>query len=115
MGAFSPRKLNALEWTWFVGFGFLALMGERYVIWFVLILMLLTSLMLADWEKRILGEPKQGSPALNLVLCLAFVLLPLALLFWWSRRGERSAAFVALALIGDYDGLIVRSATRVNR
>jgi undecaprenyl-diphosphatase len=28
------------------------------------------------------------------------VLLPLALLFWWSRRGERSAAFVALALIG---------------
>ncbi len=28
------------------------------------------------------------------------VLLPLALLVWWLRRGERSAAFVALALIG---------------
>lgn len=28
------------------------------------------------------------------------VLLPLALLVWWWRRGERSAAFVALALIG---------------
>jgi membrane-associated phospholipid phosphatase len=28
------------------------------------------------------------------------VLLPLALLIWWRRRGDRSAAFVALALIG---------------
>jgi membrane-associated phospholipid phosphatase len=28
------------------------------------------------------------------------VLLPLALLVWWWRRGDRGAAFVALALIG---------------
>jgi membrane-associated phospholipid phosphatase len=28
------------------------------------------------------------------------LLLPLALLVWWRRRGDRSAAFVALALIG---------------
>lgn len=28
------------------------------------------------------------------------VLLPLALLVWWRRRGERGAAFVALALVG---------------
>ena len=28
------------------------------------------------------------------------VLLPLALLVWWRRRGERSASFVAVALIG---------------
>ncbi len=28
------------------------------------------------------------------------VLLPLALLLWWRRRGDRNAAFVALALIG---------------
>ena len=28
------------------------------------------------------------------------VLLPLALLLWWRWRGDRSAAFVALALIG---------------
>jgi membrane-associated phospholipid phosphatase len=28
------------------------------------------------------------------------VLLPLALLLWWRRRGERSACFVALTLIG---------------
>jgi len=28
------------------------------------------------------------------------VLLPLALLLWWRHRGDRSASFVALALIG---------------
>ena len=28
------------------------------------------------------------------------VLLPLALLTWWRRRGDRSAAFVTLALVG---------------
>ena len=28
------------------------------------------------------------------------VLLPLALLVWWRRRGDRNAGFVALALIG---------------
>jgi hypothetical protein len=90
LAAFSPRRPNRLEWTWFLGFGFLALWGERYVIWFVFILMVLTSVMLADWEKKILGDPKPGSPLLNLTLSLAFILLPLALLpgvrdAWWPK------------------------------
>ena len=90
LAVFSPRKLDRLEWIWFLGFGLLALWGERYVIWFVFILTLLTSLMLADWEKKVLGDPKRGSPALNLTLCLAFILLPLALLpgvrdAWWPE------------------------------
>lgn len=90
LAVFSPRKLDHLEWTWFLGFGFLALWGERYVIWFVFILTVLTSLMLADWENKYLGDPKPGSPALNLTLSLAFVLLPLALLpgvrdAWWPE------------------------------
>ena len=88
LAVFSPRRLEALEWAWFLGFGFLALRGERYVIWFVLILAVLTSRMLADWEKKVLGDPKPGSPALNLSLSLAFILLPLTLLpgvraAWW--------------------------------
>ena len=90
LAVFSPRKLDHLEWTWFLGFGFLALWGERYVIWFVFILTVLTSLMLADWEKKYLGDPKPGSPVLNLILSLAFILLPLALLpgvrdAWWPE------------------------------
>ena len=84
----SPRKLDRLEWTWFLGFGFLALWGERYVIWFVFILAVLTALLLADWEKKYLGDPKPGSPLLNRTLSLLLVLLPLSLLpgvrdAWW--------------------------------
>jgi hypothetical protein len=90
LAVFSPRKLDRLEWTWFLGFGFLALWGERYVIWFVFVLTVITSLLLADWEKKYLGDPKPGSPALNLALSLVFVLLPLALLpgvrnTWWQQ------------------------------
>ena len=88
LAAFAPRKLEALEWTWFLGFGLLALWGQRYVVWFVFILAVLTSLMLADWEKKVLADPKHGSPRLNLTLSLVFFLLPLALLpgvreAWW--------------------------------
>lgn len=90
LAVFSPRKLDHLEWTWFLGFGFLALWGERYVIWFVFMLAVLTSLMLADWEKKFLGNPKPGSTALNLTLSLTFILLPLTLLpglrnAWWLK------------------------------
>jgi hypothetical protein len=90
LAAFSPRKLDALEWSWFLGFGLLALRGERYGIWFVMILAVLTSLLLAGWEKEHIGDPKNGSPLLNLVLCLIFLLLPLALLpglrqTWWRQ------------------------------
>jgi len=88
LAVFSPCKLDHLEWTLFLGFGFLALWGERYVIWFVFILTVLTSLMLADWEKKYLGDPKPSSPVLNLALSLVFILLPLGLLpgardVWW--------------------------------
>jgi len=88
--ALSPRKLNRLEWTWFLGFGFLALWGERYVIWFVFILVVLTTGLLADWEKKYLNRSKLTLPAFNMVLSLLFILLPLAFLpglreTWWKQ------------------------------
>jgi hypothetical protein len=90
LAALSPRKLNRLEWAWFLGFGFLALWGVRYIIWFVFILAVLTAPILATWEKQYLGDPKPGSLALNLAMCLVFLLLPLALLpgvrvVWWPQ------------------------------
>lgn len=89
LAAASSRKLTRLEWAWFLGFGFLALWGLRYVVWFVFVLMLLTAALLADWERKFLGDPKPGSPALNRTLGLLLVLLPLALLpglrdTWWA-------------------------------
>ena len=90
LAALSARKLNRLEWTWFLGFGFLALWGERYVIWFVFILVVLTAGRLADWEKKYLSGSEQARPYFNLALSLIFVLLPLAFLpglreKWWKQ------------------------------
>ncbi len=83
-------KIDRLEWAWFLGFGFLALWGERYVIWFIFILSILTACLLADWEKKYLHEQEATRPAVNLALGLVFVLLPLALLpgareKWWKQ------------------------------
>lgn len=93
LAAFSPRKLSLLEWIWFLGFGFLALWGERYVIWFIFILTVLTASLLSDWETKYLGDPKPGSPLINRTLSLVFILLTLSLLpgvrdAWWTDAPE---------------------------
>ncbi len=90
LASLSPRKLDRLEWTWYLGFGFLALWGERYVIWFIFIMVVLTACLLSDWEKKYINESKPGLPALNLTLGLVFVLLPLVFLpglreKWWKQ------------------------------
>jgi hypothetical protein len=91
LAALSPHKLSRLEWAWFLGFGFLALWGERYVIWFALILTALTASLLAEWGRRWLDRPRRGGiPALDLALALLFTLLPLAVLpdlreGWWDK------------------------------
>ncbi|MFH2102186.1 MAG: hypothetical protein ABIJ39_02360 [Chloroflexota bacterium] len=88
--ALSQRRLSRLEWAWFLGFGLLALSGLRYVIWFIMVLTVLTALLLAGWGQRRPSVPLAGIPALNLALGLAFLLLPLALLpgirsAWWPQ------------------------------
>lgn len=94
LASLSQRKLNRLEWAWFLGFGLLALWGERYVIWFIFILAVLTSSLVGDWEGKQLpdsvpgGRAKRFLPVANLVLALLLLLLPLSLLpgireNWW--------------------------------
>lgn len=92
--ALSPRRLSRLEWAWFLGFGFLALWGERYVIWFIFILTVLTSVLLADWENKLIKDsppPRAGTlrraqggarflPAVNSILVCLLILLPFPLL-----------------------------------
>jgi hypothetical protein len=90
LASFSEYKLNRLEWIWFLGFGLLALFGQRYVIWFVFILIVLTARLLAELERKYVGELKLSLPALNLVLGLILVILPLGLLpgvreKWWTQ------------------------------
>ena len=86
----SARKPNRLEWTWFLGFGILALWGQRYVIWFVLDLVVLTSRLMIDWENKYLTSSKPTQPAINLAMCLILMLLPLSFVpglreKWWKH------------------------------
>ncbi len=87
---FSGRKLTRMEWVWFLGFGALALWGTRYGVWFVMLLAVLSAQLLTGWEERLQGTSKQGNIALNWLLPLISVLLPLGLLpgvrqSWWQE------------------------------
>ena len=92
--AITPRKLTVLEWAWLLGFGWLALSGQRYVIWFVFILSILSASLLTSLleglNTRRQSKPAQvGIKAANISLGILFTLLPLALLpglraAWWA-------------------------------
>ncbi|OGN75691.1 MAG: hypothetical protein A2X25_02675 [Chloroflexi bacterium GWB2_49_20] len=92
--AYSPRRLSALEWTWLLGFGWLALSGQRYVIWFVFILTVLTASLLEELKfKRTARTAQKIFPAVNISLGILFILLPFALLpglraTWWAQSPQ---------------------------
>ena len=73
----SSRSLSILEWVWILGFGWLALSGLRYGIWFLFILAPMSAYLLSresDVEKRI------GLPGLDILFALIVLAVPLALL-----------------------------------
>lgn len=89
LAAVSPRKLTILEWAYFILFGWLALLGVRYVIWFLFIMVMLTAKLLADWDMGYLESPVQNEkPAINIIIASLLLLIPFALLpgfrdSWW--------------------------------
>lgn len=89
--AFSPRRLSVLEWIWFLGFGWLALSGLRYVIWFMFILALLSGPLLTELLKPYIKASTiaNSQPRLNLILGIGLLMLPLMMLpglreSWWQ-------------------------------
>jgi len=88
LAAFSPRRLSLLEWIWFIGFGWLALSGLRYVIWFMFIMAVLTAALLTGLLKQPTA-PAKSSPTFNFALSAFILLLPLMMLpgireSWWK-------------------------------
>jgi len=87
---FAPVKPKPLHWLWFLGFGWMALSGLRYVIWFTAVLALLCAVMLAAWIGQKFDRPGSFSrPAPNLAIGILLLLLPLSLLpgvrqAWWK-------------------------------
>jgi hypothetical protein len=90
LAAFSKYKLSTLEWILFLGFGWLAFSGIRYVIWFMFLLAVFTAKLVAEWSDQWIDRPiERIHPRFNLVIASALFLLPLALLpgvrdSWWQ-------------------------------
>lgn len=81
VAAFSPRKLPLLAWIWILGFGWLALSGLRYGIWFLFIIAPMSAFLLADVKiKRADDEEKRGLPFINIGLGISLLLIPFFLL-----------------------------------
>lgn len=90
LAAFSPRKLSMLEWIWFLSFGWMALIGIRYVIWFLFLLAYFTAILLSGWGARFTRSPLQDEkPLINIFAACLLLLLPFGVLpglreAWWS-------------------------------
>jgi hypothetical protein len=89
LAAISPRKLTLLEWITFIFFGWLALLGVRYVIWFIFIMVILTASLLAEFGARYLDKPIENEkPVINIFAACLLLLIPFSLLpgfrdSWW--------------------------------
>jgi hypothetical protein len=89
--ALSARRLSLLEWVWFIGFGWLALTGLRYVIWFMFIMAVYSGALIAKLPISFMRKPAPitANPTLNFVLGGVLLLLPLMMLpgireSWWK-------------------------------
>ncbi|HZU85885.1 MAG TPA: hypothetical protein VFF78_00285, partial [Anaerolineaceae bacterium] len=71
------RRLKAVHWVWFLGLGWLALTGLRYVIWFAALLAVLSAYLLAPLVERWFSRLKLNTAkAFNLVLGLVLLITP---------------------------------------
>ena len=86
----SSRKLSPLDWAYFLSFGWLALSGVRYVIWFLFILVVLSASLISGLKPNFLERPAQReNTRLNGFIAGLLLLLPLIALpgirdTWWS-------------------------------
>jgi hypothetical protein len=89
--ALSTHKPSTMELVWFLGFGWLAFSGIRYVIWFMFILTVLTGAPLAEITRHKLDSvvkttsPKYSFLIPGLFLSLSLLYLPGIREKWWME------------------------------
>lgn len=94
IAALSNRRPSLMEWVLFLGFGWLAFSGIRYVIWCLFLLAVITAGPLADLTRgKLDASAKSGSPIINtgiavVFLLLAFMYVPGIRETWWSEAPE---------------------------
>ena len=85
LASISPRKLSLLAWSWLLGFGWLALSGSRYDIWYLFIFAVMSAALLAPMLKKKKPKKEQKeNPAFNILVIVMLVLL--SFLFFPSVR-----------------------------
>lgn len=116
LAAFSPRRLSLLEWIWFLGFGWLALSGLRYVIWFMFIMTVLSGALLTGLSERfereatnINSKPEFSFVLGGILLLLPFMMLPGIRESWWKDSPapyhEATTPIVATQWLADHPNL----------
>ncbi|HHJ06805.1 MAG TPA: hypothetical protein ENK24_04825, partial [Anaerolineae bacterium] len=85
-------RLTFTEWLWFLGFGWMAVSGLRYGIWFLAILAPLSASLLAKTAVGRFFDRRNstGIPVMNAAIFALLLLMPLALLpgvreSWWDE------------------------------
>jgi len=90
LASFSKQKLTWLEWILFLGFGWLALSGVRYVIWFMFLLAIFTAKLVSEWTNIYIDKPiEKINPRINtsiavMLLLLSLVFMPGVRDSWWE-------------------------------
>jgi hypothetical protein len=90
LAAFSHSRLPITHWIWFLGFGWMALSGVRYVIWFLAVLAVLSAELLAPIVSKYLPNQRGSAHTkLNLSFFALMLFLPLLALpgirhRWWA-------------------------------
>ena len=90
LATFSKHKLKLYDWVWLLGFGWMALSGTRYVIWFLAVLLIFTGWFIQGLLKSKSSEMRFGLIKVNIGLFLIMILLPVSLLpgvreSWWDQ------------------------------
>ncbi|HMV30019.1 MAG TPA: hypothetical protein PKE23_11580, partial [Anaerolineales bacterium] len=90
LASFSKQKLTWLEWILFLGFGWLALSGVRYVIWFMFLLVIFTAKLISEWTNIYIDKPiEKINPRINMAIAVMLLLLSLVFMpgvrdSWWE-------------------------------
>jgi hypothetical protein len=89
IAAFSKNKLQIYQWVWFLGFGWMALTGVRYVIWFLAILLIFSTFLIKGILKNNSYSVMFQNIKLNILLVIFLLVLPMSLLpglreKWWN-------------------------------
>jgi len=77
----SSSKLKLTDWLWFLGFAWMALSGQRYVVWFVAVFAPINAILLTPLANRSIDRRVTlGKPFFNGIVFALLLLLPLMLL-----------------------------------